>query len=55
MIVVCSLCNQEMEIDSPCGIEYVKEIDETIHHVICSEQSEEPVELDNPLAPEGEL
>jgi hypothetical protein len=32
MIVICSLCGREMEIDTAQGVAYVTEADGTIHH-----------------------
>jgi hypothetical protein len=32
MIVICSLCGQEMEIDTASGVAYVTEADGSIHH-----------------------
>jgi hypothetical protein len=32
MIVICSKCNQEMEIDTAQGVAYVTESDGSVHH-----------------------
>jgi hypothetical protein len=35
MIINCSLCGQEMEIDTLAGVPYITEADGSIHHEIC--------------------
>jgi hypothetical protein len=40
MIVICSLCGQEMEIDTLAGVPYITEKDGSIHHEICPEMPE---------------
>jgi hypothetical protein len=47
MIAICSLCGQEMEIDTLAGVAYVTEEDESIHHADgCPEAEGDPWELE---------
>lgn len=41
MEVICSVCNQPMEIDSLSGVAYIQEANGDIHHEICPEESQE--------------